>query len=57
MNTTFTYEDDKYIINNYKKMTCKQIGNFLGFNDKQVQRRATYLGVTSKHRKYNLNFF
>lgn len=38
-------------------MTCRQIGNFLGFKEKQIQKRASHLGVASKRRKYNLEFF
>lgn len=52
----YTKEEDDYIKDNYKNMSRKEIGEFLGRNEKSVQHRAEKLGVRNiRKREWTTN--
>jgi hypothetical protein len=52
MRKIWAKEEDNYIINNYKKESCKNIAKKLSRSYNSVKRRANLLGI-KKHNQYN----
>ena len=56
-NHIFTQDDIDFIKANYESMTSVEIGNVLGFTDKQIRGKCSDLGLHSKRRKNNDDYF
>ena len=56
MKKIFTDEQEKFMINNYLTMSYKEIGEKLGFTERQIRGRLNNMGYT-KIRKINDHYF
>ena len=52
----FTKEQINFMINNYETMQYKEIGNILGFTERQIRGKLNNMGYT-KNRKFNNRYF
>lgn len=52
----FSKDDILFMKENYDKMSYKEIGNVLGFTERQVRGKINHLGL-SKNRKFNKHYF
>lgn len=53
----FSKEDEKFIIENYMKMTYTEIGKILGYTAKQINGKVRHLNLPSKKRNINSYYF
>lgn len=53
----FSQDDIDFIKSNYEFMTSAEIGEALGFTDKQIRGKCSDLGLHSKRRKINDSYF
>lgn len=56
MKSIFTKEDIDFIKQNYSSLTYKEIGNKLGFTERQIRGKANNMGLT-KLRTFNKHYF
>lgn len=56
MRKLFTKEQEDFMINNYLSMEYKEIGEILGFTERQIRGRLNNMGYT-KNRKINYDYF
>ena len=56
-NHIFTQDDIDFIKANYECMTSAEIGKALGFTDKQIRGKCSDLGLHSKRREINDDYF
>jgi len=56
MKSIFTIEHINFMKNNYDIMTYKEIGNHLGFTERQIRSKINGMGL-SKTRKFNKDYF
>ena len=56
MKTIFSHEQNEYMKSNYDKMTYKEIGEKLGFTERQIRGRINNMGL-SKLRRFNKDYF
>lgn len=56
-NRIFSQDDVDFIKNNYETMTSVEIGNILGFTDKQIRGKCCELGLNYKRRQINDDYF
>lgn len=53
----FSQDDIDFIKSNYEFMTSAEIGEILGFTDKQIRGKCSDLGLHSKRREINDDYF
>jgi len=53
----FSQDDIDFIKSNYESMTSVEIGEILGFTDKQIRGKCSDLGLHSKRREINDDYF
>lgn len=56
-NNIFSNDDVQFIINNYQKMTAREIGNILGYTNHQIQGKIAKLNLPKKKREINDSYF
>lgn len=56
MKSIFSTDDIEFMKNNYLTMSYKEIGDHLGFSDKQIKGKLNHMGLT-KLRKFDKHYF
>lgn len=56
MKSIFTKEQIKYMCDNYDKMSYREIGEVLGFSERQIRSKINSMQLT-KRRKFNSDYF